>query len=196
MHRAFYLAGWGWVLIASALVYRAGRPETYPPGEPVFQLPGSPPGTEAARWFATAKPFCNALEVELRLATSPAPAGWDGDGYRAACLAVAGRIDRAREVLRTMPAADAERAAGIVFEVGHPIADAGDDLSAGPIMRLVSEFQPWNYMALYHAGMSFYVTAEYGLSRDHLRRFLETYDVEDGWRANALEVLGRLDPGS
>jgi hypothetical protein len=196
MHRAFYLAGWGWVLIASTLVYRANRPDLYPPGEPVFRTPGAPPGSEAARWFAAVKPYCNALEVELRVARDPAPAGWDGAGYRAACFAVAGRIDRAREILDAVAAADRERAAGIVFEVGHPIADAGDDLSAGPIMRLVADFQPWNYMALYHAGMSFYVTGEPALSRAQLRRFIQLYDTDDGWRANALEVLRRLDEGS
>ncbi len=193
MHRAFYLAGWGWVLIGSALVYRANRPDLYPPGEPLFTMPGAPPGSEAARWFASAKPYCNALEVEIRVASDPAPAGWDGDGFRAACFAIAGRIDRAREILDSVPADDRERAAGIVFETAHPIADAGDDRSAGPIMRLVADYQPWNYMALYHAGMSFYVTGEPALSRDHLHRFLELYDADDGWRANALEILRRLD---
>ncbi|MGD8276629.1 MAG: hypothetical protein PVH00_01325 [Gemmatimonadota bacterium] len=193
MHRAFYLAGWGWVLIASALVYRASRPDLYPPGEPVFSMPGAPPGADAAGWFTTVKPNCNALEVELRMASDPAPTGWDGDGFRAACFAIAGRIDRARAILDSVPAEDRERAAGIVFDVGHPIADAGDDRSAGPIMQLVADYQPWNYMALYHAGMSFYVTGEPALSRDHLRRFLELYGTNDGWRANTLEVLGRLD---
>ena len=196
MNRAFYLAGWGWVLIASALVYRANRPDLHPPGEPAFQLPGVAPGIDAAGWFAAVKPWCNALEVELRVAANPAPGGWDGNGYRAACFAVAGRIETAREILAGMPGADAERAAGIVFEVGHPIADAGDDPSAGPIMRLVADFQPWNYMALYHAGMSFCATGENDLARDHLDRFLQLYAIEDGWRANAEEVLGRLGGGS
>lgn len=49
-----------------------------------------------------------------------------------------------------MPKKQQEKAAGIVFRIGHPVADAGDDESAGPIMNLVVKYQPWNYMALYH----------------------------------------------
>ena len=59
-------------------------------------------------------------------------------------------------------------------------------------MRLVTDFQPWNYMAQYHAGMSFYVTGDHELSRVHLRKFVEQYGIEDGWRANAHEILRRL----
>ena len=83
-------------------------------------------------------------------------------------------------------------AAGIVFAVGHPVADAGDDASAGPIMRLVVEYQPENYMALYHAGISEYMLGEMDFARTHLTRFLELYTPEDGWRSNAREVLGRI----
>jgi cytochrome c-type biogenesis protein CcmH/NrfG len=83
-------------------------------------------------------------------------------------------------------------AAGIVFNVGHPVADAGDDASAGPIMRLVVEYTPENYMALYHAGISEYQLGQYDYARTHLERFLELYQPEDGWRANAQEVLGRI----
>lgn len=43
MQRAFYLVGRGWVLIAPALVIRAARPDLYPPGEPISELPGGPP---------------------------------------------------------------------------------------------------------------------------------------------------------
>jgi hypothetical protein len=37
---------------------------------------------------------------------------------------------------------DRARAANIVFEVGHPVADAGDDRSAGPLMELVVDYVP------------------------------------------------------
>ena len=91
--------------------------------------------------------------------------------------------------------ADRAGAAGIVFNVGHPVADAGDDQSAGPIMRLVVEYQPDNYMALYHAGMSEYILGQPDLARTHLEAFLARYASEDGWRANALEVLQRITAG-
>ena len=85
------------------------------------------------------------------------------------------RIDQARAVIERLPARDRSYAAAIVFGVGHPVADAGDDKSAGPIMELVIEFQPDNYMALYHAGMSEYVLGQPDPAAKHLRRFLELY---------------------
>ncbi len=59
-------------------------------------------------------------------------------------------------------------------------------------MELVIEFQPDNYMALYHAGMSEYTLGQHERARVSLKRFLELYQENDGWRSNALEVLGRL----
>jgi hypothetical protein len=59
-------------------------------------------------------------------------------------------------------------------------------------MELVIEYQPDNYMALYHAGMSEYVLGQPGPAAEHLRRFLQLYSSPDGWRSNAVEVLGRL----
>src|SRR5438105_15882903 len=120
---------------------------------------------------------------------SPPPKTVAGAGYQAACYALAGHIDDARRVIDQLAADDRPRAAGIVFEVGHPVADAGDDRSAGPIMELVLEYWPNNYMALYHAGMSEYSLGQPELSRTHLRSFLDLYHENDGWRRNALEVL-------
>jgi hypothetical protein len=138
------------------------------------------------------KPFCNAVEVEVQQHHRPAPGGAQGSGYSAACFALAGKIERARETINRLPAGDRAEAAGIVFAVGHPVADAGDDESAGPIMRLVVEYQPTNYMALYHAGMSEYILGHADLARTNLERFLAIYGTEDGWRSNALTVLKRL----
>jgi predicted TPR repeat methyltransferase len=81
---------------------------------------------------------------------------------------------------------------GIVFDVAHPVADAGDDRAAGPIMQMVVDFWPNHYMALYHAGMSEYALGQPELARKHLRSFLDNYPSDDGWRRNAIEVLGRL----
>jgi hypothetical protein len=146
----------------------------------------------ASEWFASMKPFCNAVEVEVQQQHRPAPGGAQGSGYSAACFALAGKIERARETIDRLPDGDRAEAAGIVFAVGHPVADAGDDESAGPIMRLVVEYQPTNYMALYHAGMSEYILGHADLARTNLERFLAIYGTEDGWRSNALTVLKRL----
>jgi lipoprotein NlpI len=59
-------------------------------------------------------------------------------------------------------------------------------------MQLVVEFQPNNYMALYHAGMSWYAVGNPQIARRHLVEFLRQYDVQDGWRSNALEILDRM----
>ena len=155
--------------------------------------PAAGVAADGAAWFARMKPFCNPLEVELRMRGAPAPPGVHGAGFAAACWAVAGRIDRAREVIDALPPADRPAAAGVVFEVGHPIADMGDDLSAGPIMSLVVDYQTANYMALYHAGLAYDATGRFDLARRHLIEFLGLYDVEDGWRSNARAVLERLE---
>lgn len=101
MHHAFHPGGWGRVPIASALGLR-GDPDVQRPEEPLFRLPGGPTGTEATRWFAAVKPYGDALEAEPRIAADPAPAGRDGAGSRAACFALAGPIERAREILDGM----------------------------------------------------------------------------------------------
>jgi hypothetical protein len=186
MTRTLYAVGWGYVALCGLLIT---RPQAMRLGAPHLQ-PAVFRG-EAPEWFATMKPFCNAVEVEVQQQYRPAPAGVQGSGYSAACFALAGKIGRARETIDRLPAGDRPEAAGIVFAVGHPVADAGDDESAGPIMRLVVEYQPGNYMALYHAGMSEYILGHPDLARTHLERFLGIYGANDGWRSNAQTVLAR-----
>jgi hypothetical protein len=187
MTRALYAAGWGYVALCGLVL---AKPQVTQPRAP--HVAAAPFGGEAAAWFADMKPFCNAVEVEVQQQHRPAPEGVQGAGYSAACFALAGKIERARQTIDRLAAGDRPRAAGIVFDVGHPVADAGDDESAGPIMRLVVEYQPDNYMALYHAGMSEYILGHADLARASLERFLSIYQAEDGWRANARTVLERL----
>jgi hypothetical protein len=80
-----------------------------------------------------------------------------------------------------------------VFDIGHPVADAGDDRSAGPIMELVIDYWPNHYMALYHAGMAEYMLGQRDLSKRNLQEFLKYYHEHDGWTNNAGEILKRLD---
>ena len=190
MNRPLYLLGWSYVALCGLLLADARRGRPGSSGEP----PSPPPPFRggASEWFAQVKPFCNAVEVEVRQQHAPPPSTTDGAGYSAACYALAGKIDRARQVIDSLDAGQRSRAAGIVFEIGHPVADAGDDQSAGPIMRLVVGYQPDNYMALYHAGMSEFILGETDFARTHLTQFMALYQNEDGWRANARDVLGRL----
>ena len=146
----------------------------------------------AGSWFERAKPYCNTVEAETWLRRNPPPDGLEGTGYAAACHALAGRIDAARAEILTLAPEDRWRGAGIVFGVGHPVADAGDDLAAGPIMELVVEFWPNHYMALYHAGASRYQLGEYAAARRHLDAFLVHYEPDDGWRRNAERMLDAM----
>lgn len=187
MTRVLYAAGWGYVALCGWLLARP-----HPAPVRLTHAPAPAFHGNAAGWFTRIKPFCNAVEVEVQQQYTPAPAGTDGAGYSAACYALAGKIDRARETIERLDRSDRSRAAGIVFNVGHPVADAGDDASAGPIMRLVVEYQPDNYMALYHAGISEYMLGHHDLARTQLERFLEIYHAEDGWRSNARTVLDRI----
>ena len=187
------IAGIGYLAICAVVAIRhEPRPAPSPP-------PSPPPAVSVVRfdglaseWFAAIKPYCNAVEVEVGQRQHPAPLTVEGRGYSAACYALGGRIDSARAVIDRLAVADRYRAAGIVFNVGHPVADAGDDRSAGPIMELVLEYWPNQYMALYHAGMSEYALGQLRLAREHLTSFLSYYHEDDGWTHNARDVLARL----
>jgi hypothetical protein len=187
MLRIAYGLGLGYLSVCGLAL--AARPRTV---ETVISLPAPVPAADgsAAGWFARIRPRCNAVEVEVAL-RSGAPAGEEAASYTAGCYALAGKIDRARQLIDGLPAGWRPRAAGIVFEIVHPVADAGDDQSAGPMMRLVLEYTPDNFQALYHAGMSEYALHEYPRARAHLDRFLELYKADDGWTRNARHVLSR-----
>ena len=189
MHRTLYLAGFGYLAVCAALVIRhrtPARPQPVPiPTSPTFDGPPN-------QWFTAMKPYCNAVEVEIMQQRHPAPATLDGAGFSAACYALGGKLDLARAVIDRVPAADRYRVAGIVFEVAHPVADAGDDRSAGPIMELVIEYWPNHYMALYHAGMSEYALGQPALAKKNLTAFLSYYHLNDGWTRNARNILARL----
>ena len=187
MSRLHYYAALLFSAACAAVLLGGGRAHGSLPA-----IPGSP---EA--WFYAVKPYCNSLEAELVLGGNPPPPGVRGTGFAAACLALAGRIDEARARILALPQADRYQAAGVVFEVGHPVADAGDDRSAGPIMGLVVEFWPNHYMALYHAGMAHWAVGSPEPARGYLTRFLAEYKVDrfkpDGWVSNARRVLERID---
>jgi hypothetical protein len=192
MNRALYVAGISYVALCGVVLAKSRSAPSYVgSGEP--PAAAMPYEGSAGAWFSQVKPFCNSVEVEVRQQQMPAPASAEGAGYSAACYALAGKIGRARETIDKLEAGDRRLAANIVFNVGHPVADAGDDQSAGPIMRLVVQYTPENYMALYHAGMSEYILGELDYARTHLKSFLEIYKQEDGWRSNAIEVLGRMN---
>ncbi len=187
MYRHLYFNGMVYVAVVGALLVLHRGTAATPPHVPA-PLPAGTPG----EWFARLHPFCNPVEVELAQRRDPAPAGLEGTAYSAACFALAGKVDRARTLIDQLPEAERFRAAGVVFEVAHPVADAGDDKAAGPIMEMVIEYWPNHYMALYHAGMSEFALGQGATAEHNLTEFLKYYHENDGWRQSAVETLGKL----
>ena len=186
------------VLGFSAMVVSAWvRDEPVPPESPtqskVLPTPARHPiDLTGASWFAEMRAYCNPVDVVTRMSWQPAPDTEEGTKYKATCYALAGRIDDARAALLTLPYDEQWRGAGVVFGAGHPAADAGDDLAAGPLMELVVEFWPNHYQALYHAGAAAFERGELELASGYLHRFLEEYSVQDGWHASAVVMLAEI----
>ena len=181
--KALRLTGfvWVWILLGSAWL---SLPPRMPPGPFV--------ASTNASWFDTVRPHCNPVEVATVLRNNPPPADVVGQGYGASCWALAGRIDQAGALIDALPAGEQVTAAGIVFEVGHPVADAGDNVASEPMMDLVLRYQPENFQALYHAGMSAHDLGKAEKAREQLTRFLELYRADDFFTQNARKALEEL----
>jgi len=199
--RKIYLLGLLYVGLSVVYIMRAREPEAIPPDDRPFTItvqaqPDIDPiidPTDAVAWFHSIKEYCNPVEVETRVTWNPAPRSADGTAYQAACFALAGDTDMARDLILELDEDQRWRAAGVVFNVGHPVADAGNDLAAGPLMELVVEFWPNHYMALYHAGAARFAMGEHGAAHKYLVSFLEHYDPDDGWRQSALSMIAELE---
>ena len=151
--------------------------------------------TEEQQWFQSIKSRCNSVEVITAMRNTSYPQTPKGVGYAASCYALAGRLDLADRVIQKLPENQRVYAAAVVFSIGHPVADSGDDRSAGPIMDLVLRYWADNYMALYHAGMSAYVLDDYAQATTHLQEFLRIYQRQDGWTHKAKNALSRMEQG-
>jgi hypothetical protein len=166
-------------------------------GYAVWRLvrPDDPAAPSSSRaWFERARPHCNPLEVTDYLSRSVPPDDAQAPGYLATCWALGNKIDRAKQVLA---GAGARRGAALqlLFNIAHPIADRGDDEAAGPIMSLMVDEWPQNYMAMYHAGMSDYARGDVTRAKDRLVRFLGMYDRGDSWTQNAKRALDAIAAG-
>ena len=200
MNRLLYLAGFAYIGLCATLVVRAVRER-----QPVYpQLllapppvpPAPPSGSAAEEWFAAMKQYCNPVEVDVQTRYTPPPNTSEGAGYSAACFALAGKIERARAIIEEMSSGDRGAAANVLFNVAHPVADAGDDRASGPMMELVLDYWPNNYMALYHAGMSEYSLGQTALAESRLRAFLGMYNADDGFTGTAKAALAKIEAGA
>lgn len=188
--KLLYLAGLTYVALSVVALVRGPRPAGVSAHVQVAAAPGA--ASTGAEWFMRAKAACNTLEVETLHRYQPPPQSVEGLGYSAACWALAGRMAEARNAIMEVESDKRWSAAGIVFNIGHPIADMGDDRSAGPIMELVVEFWPNHYMALYHAGAARFALGEYELAGRHLAEFLNYYEMNDGWTRSANAMLDEI----
>ena len=199
MNRLLYLAGFAYIGLCATLVVRAWRERE--PSHPMIQVapppvqPAPPSGSAAEQWFAAMKQYCNPVEVDVRTRYAPPPNTSEGAGYSAACFALAGKIERARAIIEEMSSGDRGAAANVLFNVAHPVADAGDDRASGPMMELVLDYWPNNYMALYHAGMSEYSLGQTALAEKHLHGFLAMYSENDGFTGAARSALAKIAAG-
>jgi hypothetical protein len=192
MLRVYFVVGMAYVTLCAATIaiHASARPAPPPVRTQVVRVaPPTPPAASGAAWFQSVKPYCNALEVETQQRSHPAPHDAEGAAYSAACYALGGKIAHAHAVIDSLSAPSRAWAAGIVFNVGHPVADAGDNESAGPIMRLVLDYQPDNYMALYHAGMAEYTLGDHERARTHLTAFRRLYATNDFFGVSADSAL-------
>ena len=203
MNRFLYFAGFAYIAVCGAVVARklSSLEVKTTHTTVVVTPPPSPaaPVTSGAQWFAAMKPYCNQVEVDVRERYSPPPSTTEGAGYAAACFALAGKLERARQIIEGLVPSERGAAANVLFEVAHPVADAGDDRASGPMMELVIEYWPNNYMALYHAGMSEYSLGQTLLAEKHLQAFLQMYTVADYFHENAekaLEAMGEQRSGA
>jgi serine/threonine protein kinase len=193
-HLAIAIAGGTILIILSSLfgVIQEFKPipqSAYTPQQSQSSL------TAEEQWFQEIKSRCNSVEVVTAMRDQSYPQTQTGIGYAASCYALAGRLDLADQVIQELSPDRRVYAAEILFNIGHPVADAGDDRSAGPIMDLVVRYSPGNYMALYHAGMSAYVLDDYPQAKTHLEDFLRIYQTQDGWTTRAKEALTRMEQG-
>ena len=195
MNRFLYFAAFAYIALCGAVVARKVLSNRGPAIRTVVAVAPPPPTgatTSGAQWFAAMKPYCNQVEVDVRERYSPPPSTSEGAGYAAACFALAGKIDRARQIIEGITPAERGGAANVLFSVAHPVADAGDDRASGPMMELVLAYWPNNYMALYHAGMSEYSLGQRMLAEKHLQAFLQIYTVADYFHENAEKALKAL----
>ena len=177
-------------ITALSFVWSPARSVEVTPNGTIAPAPRGVPTPRS--WFARAKPYCNPVEVAQFMARNPPLSGSDGAGFAAGCWALAGRIEEARKTLAVVPEKDRWRSAGIVFDLAHPVADAGDDIAAAPIMNLVLESWPNHFQALYHAGISDFALGHQERARLHLAEFLKLYKEEDGFTRNARAALAKM----
>ncbi len=143
----------------------------------------------ARSWYSAIRSSCNAVEVDFALRKNPPPSGDLGASYAAACLVLAGNTEAAREKIESLKSSERPKAALLVFNQIHPIADKGNDAAALPGMLLTIDYMPKNFQALYHAGLAEAQLGRFEDADEHLTKFLELYSRDDSFTRRGKKVL-------
>src|SRR5919112_4796031 len=84
VNRFYYFAGFAFIALCGVVVVREVMSR---PSDPYAMVapapmpdPPAPTGTDAQRWFASMKPYCNPVEVEVRTRYTPPPSTTEGAG--------------------------------------------------------------------------------------------------------------------
>jgi hypothetical protein len=180
------------------LVYlqlRAAPSETQPEITAVTgdDLPPALANTDGAAWFARVRERCNSLQIRTMLAETPPPSSLDGAGFAAACASLAGDLRLARWHVARFPKDQHAHAVWPTFEIAHRMADKHPkNQQIAAIMRLVIEFWPENYMALYHAGIAELAAGDTTRATKHLQGFLKIYTQHDAFSTAATAAVAEL----
>jgi serine/threonine protein kinase len=178
--------------------YRRSREVPLPvlgaPPDLMSGMPADLAATEGAVWFAKVRGHCNSASLRSTLTGLPPPDNDSGLAFAAACAAVAGDLNLAREKIAATD--DPKYASWPTFAVAHPLADQrNDDPAVANIMRLVLEFWPENFLANYHAGITEFIQRD-NRAAQHLGAVIQYYPTEDDFKATARTLLQELvSPG-
>lgn len=180
-------------VIASPVVTAIFEPDEPPEPVRIVRAPDPAPirpETDPGTWFEKIRPHCTPAEATLFTDLNPPPEGVEGTGYKAACLALAQSVPRARALLLALPAEVRLQGASMVFDVAQGLSTQGRYDRAGPLMELVLEFWPNHYQALYAAGTARFMSGDPAGAQLFLGRFREVYLGDDSLVHSAKLMLG------
>lgn len=179
---AAYLA----LTIVAIVVRRAMGPSDVKPPTSVASM------SDAARWFELVRGSCSAQEIDRRLAANPAPQGDAGAAFSAGCFALAGKTERAHELMETIPPDRRAQAAKRLLEAVRSDADGFADPSSAGLLELLLEYAPDDVDALYRSGMAEIAGGDAKTAERRLRRFLDLAGAADPRRSKAIAKLSDL----
>jgi hypothetical protein len=128
-------AGVAWVgaTVLAIVLFRTpreGGAMSQPSAAPVVTGTASTVLSPGAKWYGGNRDGCTAGEIDRRLANVPPPKGPEGKAFVAVCFAIAGKTEKAREVLAAIPAGDRGVVKRALADAAQLERQAGGDVAA------------------------------------------------------------------